>query len=70
VLYQFLELFSEACVAIDDSEFKPSTHEIGTTQAKMQRRLGQTDERISRYLAQLDSDDCLEETEDQDHAAQ
>jgi transposase len=56
VLCRRLELFSEACVAIDGSKFKAvNTRDRNFTQAKMQRRLAQIDESIARYLSQLDS---------------
>jgi hypothetical protein len=58
VLCRRLELFSEASVAIDGSEFKAvNTRDRNFTQAKMQRRLAQIDESIARYLSQLDSAD-------------
>jgi hypothetical protein len=57
-----LGLFSEASVAIDGSKFKAvNTRDRNFTQAKMQRRLAQIDERIARYLSQLDSADRQEE---------
>src|SRR3978361_1064506 len=53
VLCRRLELFSEACVAIDGSKFKAvNTRDRNFTQAKMQRRLAQIDESIARYLPQ------------------
>ena len=56
VLCRRLELFSEANVAIDGSKFKAvNTRDRNFTQAKMQRRLAQIDESITRYLSQLDS---------------
>src|SRR5256714_8628256 len=59
VLCRRPELFTEAIVAIDGSKFKAvNTRDRNFTQAKMQRRLEQIDERIARYLSQLDSADC------------
>lgn len=58
VLCRRLELFSEASVAIDGSKFKAvNARDRNFTQAKMQRRLEQIDENITRYLSQLDSAD-------------
>jgi transposase len=58
VLCRRIDLFSDASVAIDGSKFKAvNTRDRNFTQAKMQRRLEQIDESISRYLAQLDSAD-------------
>src|SRR3982074_2066777 len=58
VLCRRLELFSTASVAIDGSKFKAvNARDRNFTQAKMQRRLAQIDESISRYLSQLDSAD-------------
>src|SRR5712675_2344383 len=48
VLCRRLELFSEASVAIDGSKFKAvNTRDRNFTQAKMQRRLAQIDEKIA-----------------------
>jgi len=58
VLCRRLDLFSDASVAIDGSKFKAvNTRDRNFTRAKMQRRLEQIDESISRYLSQLDSAD-------------
>jgi len=50
-----IDLFSDASVAIDGSEFKAvNTRDRNFTQAKMQCRLEQIDESIVRYLSQLE----------------
>jgi transposase len=58
VLCRRIDLLSDASVAIDGSKFKAvNARDWYFTQAKMQRRLEQIDESISRYLSQLDSAD-------------
>src|SRR3978361_1925182 len=58
VLCRRLELFSAASVAIDGSKFKAvNTRDRNFTQAKMQRRLEQIEQSITRYLSQLESAD-------------
>jgi transposase len=56
-----LNLFAEACVAIDGSKFKAvNTRDKNFTRAKMTRRLKQIDDSVERYLHQLDSADRQE----------
>ena len=56
-----LELFADACVAIDGSKFKAvNTRDKNFTRAKMKRRLEQIEESVGRYLHQLDSADRQE----------
>jgi len=56
-----LELFADACVAIDGSKFKAvNSRDKNFTRAKMKRRLEQIEESVGRYLAQLDSADRQE----------
>jgi len=56
-----LELFAEACVAIDGSKFKAvNSRDKNFTRAKMERRLAQIEESVGRYLQQLDSADRQE----------
>ncbi len=56
-----LELFAEACVAIDGSKFKAvNSRDKNFTRAKMKRRMAQIEESVDRYLAQLDSADRQE----------
>ena len=56
-----LELFTEACVAIDGSKFKAvNSRDRNFTRAKMKRRLEQIEESVERYLHQLDSADRQE----------
>jgi transposase len=56
-----LELFTEACVAIDGSKFKAvNTRDKNFTRAKMTRRLKQIEDSVERYLHQLDSADRQE----------
>ena len=53
-----LDLFAEACVAIDGSKFKAvNARDRNFTRAKMKRRMEQIEESIDRYLHQLDSAD-------------
>ena len=54
-------LLAEASVAIDGSKFKAvNNRDRNFTRAKMQRRLGQIEESITRYLHQMDSADRQE----------
>jgi hypothetical protein len=56
-----LELFTEACVAIDGSKFKAvNARDRNFTRAKMKRRMEQIEESVERYLDQLDSADRQE----------
>ncbi len=56
-----LNLFAEACVAIDGSKFKAvNTRDKNFTRAKMTRRLKQIEDSVERYLHQLDSADRQE----------
>ena len=58
-----LELFSEACVALDDCKFKAVNARYRSfTRAKMKRRMEQIEESVDRYLYQLDSADQQEES--------
>jgi len=61
VLCQRLDLFSQALVAIDGSKFKAvNNRDRNFTRAKMQRRMAQIEENITRYLADLDTADRAE----------
>ena len=56
-----LDLFADACVAIDGSKFKAvNSRDKNFTRAKMKRRMEQIEESVGRYLAQLDSADRQE----------
>ena len=56
-----LELFTEACVAIDGAKFKAvNTRDRNFTRAKMKRRMQQIEDSVARYLDQLDSADRQE----------
>ena len=56
-----LDLFADACVAIDGSKFKAvNARDRNFTRAKMKRRLEQIEESVARYLHQLDSADRQE----------
>ncbi len=56
-----LDLFTEACVAIDGSKFKAvNARDRNFTRAKMASRLKQIEESVERYLHQLDSADRQE----------
>jgi transposase len=58
-----LELFSEACVAIDGCKFKAvNARDRNFTRAKMKRRMEQIEESVDRYLHQLDSADRQEDS--------
>ena len=61
VLCQRLDLFSQALVAIDGSKFKAvNNRDRNFTRAKMQRRIAQIEEHITRYLADMDTADRAE----------
>jgi transposase len=61
VLCRRLDLFAEACVAIDGSKFKAvNSRDKNFTRAKMKRRMEQIEESVARYLHQLDSADRQE----------
>jgi hypothetical protein len=61
VLCRTMGLFLEAGVAIDGSKFKAvNNRDKNFTRAKMQRRMGQIEESVARYLHQLDSADRQE----------
>jgi transposase len=56
-----LELFTQAVVAIDGSQFKAvNNRDKNFTPAKLKRRLEQIDKSIARYLGELDSADRAE----------
>lgn len=58
VLCRRLDLFSQALVAIDGSKFKAvNNRDRNYTRAKVQRRIEQIEESVSRYLSELDSAD-------------
>jgi hypothetical protein len=60
-LYRTLGLFTEASVAIDGSKFKAvNNRDKNFTRAKMERRMAQIEESVTRYLHQLDSADRQE----------
>jgi len=57
-------LFTEASVAIDGSKFKAvNNRDKNFTRAKMERRMAQIEESVTRYLQQLDSADRQEPSE-------
>ena len=61
VLCRTMGLFAEAGVAIDGSKFKAvNNRDKNFTRAKMQRRMGQIEQSVARYLHQLDSADRQE----------
>ena len=56
-----LNLFAEACVAIDGSKFKAVNNRgRNVTRSKMKRRLEEIEKKVERYLQQLDSADRQE----------
>jgi transposase len=56
-----LDLFAEACVAIDGSKFKAvNSRDRNLTPGKMERRRKEIDKSVARYLQQLDSADRQE----------
>jgi transposase len=59
-----LDLLTSTSVAIDGSKFKAvNTRDKNFTRAKMDRRLGQLEESVARYLSQLDTADRQEPSE-------
>jgi transposase len=57
-------LLTTASVAIDGSKFKAvNNRDKNFTRAKMERRLGQIEESVARYLSQLDTADLQEPSE-------
>src|SRR5882757_6537495 len=63
-LCRTLGLFTEATVAIDGSKFKAvNNRDKNFTRAKMDRRMGQIEESVARYLQQLDTADRQEPSE-------
>ena len=57
-------LLTKASVAIDGSKFKAvNNRDKNFTRAKMERRLGQIEESVARYLSQLDTADLQEPSE-------
>jgi transposase len=61
LLCRRLDLFAEASVVIDGSKFKAANNrDKNFTRAKMDRRLAQIEESVTRYLHQLDSADRQE----------
>jgi len=64
MLCRRLDLFAEVSVVIDGSKFKAvNNRDKNFTRAKMERRLGQIEESVVRYLHQLDSADRQEPSE-------
>ena len=64
VLCRKLGLLTKASVAIDGSKFKAvNNRDKNFTRAKMERRLGQIEESVARYLSQLDTADLQEPSE-------
>ena len=64
MLCRRLDLFAEVSVVIDGSKFKAvNNRDKNFTRAKMERRLGQIEESVARYLHQLDSADRQEPSE-------
>ena len=56
-----LDLFAEACVAIDGSKFKAvNSRDRNVTRGKMKRRMKEAEKSVERYLQQLDSADRQE----------
>ncbi len=56
-----LDLFAEACVAIDGSKFKAvNSRGRNVTRGKMKRRLEEIEKKVERYLQQLDTADRQE----------
>lgn len=61
VLRKKLDLFSEACVTIDGSEFKTvNNRDRNFTQEKMQQRMKEIENNINQYLTSLDTTDRQE----------
>jgi len=56
-----LDLFAEACVAIDGSKFKAvNSRDRNVTRGKMKRRMKEAEKSVERYPQQLDSADRQE----------
>ncbi len=56
-----LDLFAQACVAIDGSKFKAvNSRGRNVTRSKMKRRLEEIEKKVERYLQQLDTADRQE----------
>jgi transposase len=63
-LCRAMGLLTEASVAIDGSKFKAvNNRDKNFTRAKMDRRMAQIEERVARYLQQLDTADRQEPSE-------
>src|SRR5262245_54094056 len=63
-LCRVLGLLTSTSVAIDGSKFKAvNTRDKNFTRGKMERRLGQIEESVARYLSQLDTADLQEPSE-------
>jgi transposase len=63
-LCRAMGLLTQASVAIDCSKFKAvNNRDKNFTRAKMERRMAQIDERVARYLEQLDTADRQEPSE-------
>src|SRR4051795_13371924 len=63
-LCRLMGLFMQASVAIDGSKFKAvNNRDKNFTRAKMERRMAQIEESVTRYLQQLDSTDRQEPSE-------
>ncbi len=64
MLCRSLDLFGGASVVIDGSKFKAvNNRDKNFTRAKMERRMAQIEESVTRYLQQLDSADRQEPSE-------
>src|ERR1043166_3252070 len=64
VLCRALDLFREVSIAIDGSKFKAvNNRDKNCARAKRERRRGQIEESVARYLRQLDSADRQEASE-------
>jgi transposase len=64
VLCRAMGLLTQANVAIDGSKFKAvNNRDKNFTRAKMERRMGQIEESVARYLEQLDTADRQEPSE-------
>lgn len=60
-LCRALDLFADACVAVDGSKFKAvNARDRNATRGKMERRKKEVEKSIERYLQQLDSADRQE----------
>src|SRR5258708_35677547 len=64
VLCRAMGLLTQASVAIDGSKFKAvNNRDKNFTRAKMERRMAQSEESVTRYLQQLDTADLQDPTE-------